>query len=211
MKSGTFSKDSRKVEAGKRAVIYCRVSTDDQSCARQERDLTRFAQRAGYEVVGVYKEIASGTRNDRAARKQVLALAQKRSIDAVLVTELTRWGRSTVDLLETLETLNSFGVSVIAESGVQFDLGTAQGRMIAGMLSVLSQFERDLLSERTKSGLTNAVARGKKLGRPTGNVSATKHAAKVIQLRNEGLSIREIADRLSIGKTTVQQALNTAG
>ena len=82
-----------------------------------------------------------------------MKLAQARKIDAILVTELTRWGRSTIDLLQTLEQLNKWNVSVIAQTGSQFDLSSAQGKMIAGVLSVLSQFERDLISERTKSGL----------------------------------------------------------
>src|SRR3954470_7452795 len=56
-----------------RAALYCRVSTTDQSCERQERDLVAFAQRAGYAVVGTYKETASGVKLDRAARKHVLA------------------------------------------------------------------------------------------------------------------------------------------
>ena len=65
---------------GQRAALYCRVSTADQSCARQERDLDAFAERAGYEVVGTYKETASGVKLDRAERRKVLALvAQGRS------------------------------------------------------------------------------------------------------------------------------------
>ena len=75
-----------------RAALYCGVSTGDQSCERQERDLAAFAECAGYEVVGTYKETASGVRLDRAERRNVLALAQRREIDAVLVTELSRWG-----------------------------------------------------------------------------------------------------------------------
>ena len=59
---------------------------------RQERDLAAFAARAGYEVVGVFKETGSGAKLDRAERKKVIALAQRREIDAVLVTELSRWG-----------------------------------------------------------------------------------------------------------------------
>ena len=85
---------------GQRAALYCRVSTADQSCARQERDLAAFAARAGYEVVGVFKETGSGVKLDRAERRKVMALAQRREIDAVLVTELSRWGRSTLDLLQ---------------------------------------------------------------------------------------------------------------
>ncbi|WP_250208551.1 recombinase family protein, partial [Escherichia coli] len=84
---------------GHRAAIYCRVSTADQSCERQEFDLRAFAGCAGYDVVGIFKETGSGTKLDRAERKKVLALAQSRQIDAILVTELSRWGRSTLDLL----------------------------------------------------------------------------------------------------------------
>jgi putative DNA-invertase from lambdoid prophage Rac len=84
---------------GQKAALYCRVSTADQSCERQERDLLSFAARVGYEVFGVWKETASGARDDRTERKKVMALAQAREIDAILVTELTRWGRSTMDLV----------------------------------------------------------------------------------------------------------------
>ena len=67
-------------------AIYCRVSTDDQSCARQERDLRAFAKRAGHHVVGVFKEIASGAKKDRVERKRAIALAQTREIDAILLS-----------------------------------------------------------------------------------------------------------------------------
>jgi len=80
-----------RVQLGQRAAIYCRVSTADQSCERQERDLTAFAVRAGYEVAGIYKETASGIRLDRTERRKVLAMVQRHEIDAVLVTELSRW------------------------------------------------------------------------------------------------------------------------
>jgi putative DNA-invertase from lambdoid prophage Rac len=95
---------------GQRAALYCRVSTADQSCARQERDLTAFAAPAGYEVSGVFKETGSGAKLDWAARKKVIALAQRREINAVLVTELSRWGRSTLDLLHTLTELETWRV-----------------------------------------------------------------------------------------------------
>ena len=87
---------------GQSAAIYCRVSTADQSCERQERDLRAFAERAGYAVVGVFRETGSGVKLDRIERRKVMALAQARRVDVVLVTELSRWGRSTLDLLETL-------------------------------------------------------------------------------------------------------------
>src|SRR5262245_9452113 len=97
-------------------AIYSRVSTDDQSCERQERDLRAFARRAGHKVVAVFKETASGAKNDRVERKRVMALAQAREIDAILVTELSRWGRSTQDLVQTLDDLHSWKVSVLAQT-----------------------------------------------------------------------------------------------
>jgi DNA invertase Pin-like site-specific DNA recombinase len=103
-------------------AIYCRVGTDDQSCERQERDLRAFAKRAGHKIVGVFKETASGARNDRVERNKVMALARNHEIDAILVTELSRWGRSTQDLVHTLDDLHSWKVSVLAQTGLTFDL-----------------------------------------------------------------------------------------
>jgi len=143
-----------------RAALYCRVSTTDQSCARQERDLVAFAQRAGYAVVGTYKETASGVKLDRAERKRVLALAQRHEIDAVLVTELSRWGRSTTDLLATLKELEARRVSLVALNGMAFDLSTPHGRMMATVLAGLAEFERELIQERIRSGIAAAKSSG---------------------------------------------------
>lgn len=189
---------------GQRAAIYCRVSTADQSCERQERDLAAFAGRAGYEVAAIFKETRSGSTLDRAERRKVMALAQARKIDAVLVTELSRWGRSTVDLLNTLRELESWKVSVIAMNGMAFDLSSPHGRMLATFLSGISEFERDLISERVKSGLAAAKARGKRLGRQVGErPKSDRLAPRVMALVGEGRSYRWIARDLGISKNTV--------
>jgi len=128
---------------------------------RQKDELKQFAERAGYEVLDVFMETGSGVRVDRAERRKVMALAQAREIDAVLVTELSRWGRSTIDLISTLQELESYRVSLIAITGMMFDLATPHGRMLATVLAGIAEFERDLISERVKSGLAAARARGK--------------------------------------------------
>lgn len=187
-----------------RVAIYCRVSTTDQSCQRQERDLVEYAALSGYQVVGVWKETISGTKNSRTERSVVMALAQSHKIDAILVTEMTRWGRSTIDLIETLQSLHSWGVSLIAQTGLQFDLNTPQGRLIAHLMASLAEFERDLVRERVRSGVAAAKARGQKFGRQPGQrVKADKLAPKVLQMVQTGYSYRKIAASLHLSKTTV--------
>jgi putative DNA-invertase from lambdoid prophage Rac len=189
---------------GQRAALYCRVSTADQSCARQERDLAAFAARAGYEVVGTFKETGSGVKLDLAERRRVMALAQARQIDAVLVTELSRWGRSTTDLLATLQELEARRVSVIALNGMAFDLSTPHGRMIATVLAGIAAFERELTQERIRSGIAAAKARGKRLGRQPGHrPKSDRLASQVMAFVANGRSYRLIGREIGLSKNTV--------
>jgi putative DNA-invertase from lambdoid prophage Rac len=185
-------------------VLYCRVSTADQSCARQERDLAAFAERAGYQVVGTYKETASGVKLDRAERRKVLALAQRREIDVVLVTELSRWGRSTTDLLATLKEMEARRVSLVALNGMAFDLTTPHGRMMATLLAGIAEFKRELAQERIHSGIAAAKARGKRLGRQPGQrPKSDRLAPKVLALVAQGRSYRLVGREVGLSKSTV--------
>jgi DNA invertase Pin-like site-specific DNA recombinase len=188
-------------------AIYCRVSTDDQSCERQERDLRAFAKRAEHEIVAVFRETASGAKNDRAERKKAMALAQARKIDAILVTELSRWGRSTQDLVQTLDDLHSWKVSVLAQTGLSFDLSTASGKLMRTIMAGLAEFERDLIRERVKSGLAAARSRGVALGRQVGQRPSDKKAKKVLQLHADGLSYRLIGRNVGLSKNTVMDII----
>jgi Resolvase, N terminal domain len=116
-------------------------STADQSCTRQARDLTAFAAGAGYEISGVFKETGSGVKLDRAERKRLMALPQRRE---VLVTELSRWGRSTLDLLHTLKELETW-VYRYCHERPGLDLSTPHGRMIATIIAGIAEFERELI------------------------------------------------------------------
>ena len=191
-------------------AIYCRVSTDDQSCERQERDLRAFAKRAGHHVVGVFKETASGANIDRAERKKVMALARAHEIDAILVTELSRWGRSTQDLVQTLDDLHSWKVSVLAQTGLSFDLSTASGKLMRTTMAGLAEFERDLIRERVKSGLAAAKANGAVLGRKKGFRPSDKKAKRVLKLHEEGLSYRLIGRNLGLSNNTVMDIVRRA-
>ena len=206
MKSAFSGSQNRRVQLGhfRKAALYCRVSTGDQSCERQERDLRAFAERGDFEIVAVFRETASGNVNSRSERKKVMNLARDRQIEAVLVTELTRWSRSTTDLLHTLQELESCGVSVIAQTGLQFDLRSPQGKLFASLMAALAEFERDLLRERIRSGISAAQERGVKFGRQEGQrPKADRNEARVLKLRAEGKSYRVIAMELHLSKNTV--------
>jgi putative DNA-invertase from lambdoid prophage Rac len=185
-----------------RVGIYCRVSTNDQNCDRQNSELVSYAARCNYDVVGIFNEVASGAKNSRVERKQVIALARSRSIDLILVSELTRWGRSTIDLIDSLTQLQSWGVSLIAQNGFQFDLSTPHGKMIASIMATLAEFERDLLRERVKSGIANARARGKVFGRPKGGKIA-RSCDRINELRSQNMSVRSIAREVGLSKSAI--------
>ncbi|MDF2764743.1 MAG: resolvase [Rhodospirillales bacterium] len=194
-----------------KAAIYCRVSTADQFCQRQERELRAYAKRLGCKVIGVFNETASGARDDRAERKRVMALAQAREIDAILVSELTRWGRSMIDLVQTLQALQSWKVSILAMNGLQFDLTTPHGKLIASVLASLAELERDLLRERVRSGLAAARARGVKLGRQPGHrPKSDRLGPKVLSMIEEGRSYRDVAKQLKLSKNTVATIVQRA-
>lgn len=194
------------VQLGQKVAIYCRVSTTDQSCERQEWELRRYAERADFDVIGIWKEVASGAKDQRPERKKIMVLAQRRVIDAILVTELTRWGRSTLDLVQSIHDLQAWQVSLIAQTGLQFDVRTPQGKLVATLMAGLAEFERDLLRERVRSGIMAAKARGVVFGRRLGQrVKSDKLAPKVLALVAIGNSYRQIGRQLDLSKNTVME------
>ena len=164
------------------------------------RDLRAFAKRAGHKVVAVFRATASGADNEPA---KVLKLARAHEIDAVLVTELSRWGQSTQDLVQTLDDLHGWKVSVLAQTGSSFDLSTASGKLMRTIMAGLAEFERDLIRDRVMSGLAAARARGVKLGRQVGQRPSDKKAKRVLGMHADGLSYRLIARNVGLSKNTV--------
>jgi putative DNA-invertase from lambdoid prophage Rac len=136
-----------------------------------------------------------------------MALAQAREIDAILVTELSRWGRSTIDPAQTLQARD---VPVPAISGLQFDLSTPHGKMIASVMAALAEFERDLIRERIKSGIAAAKTRGKRLDRQPGQRPSDRKATKVLKFAKAGLSYRLIGRHVGLSKNTVGAILRRA-
>ncbi len=129
-------------------------------------------------------------------------MARHRHIDLVLVSELSRWGRSTPDLRCTVERLAECNVALRALNGPELDISTAQGKLMLNLLASISEFERDLLRERIKSGVAHARSKGTKSGRAIGR-PVFNQPERIKRLLDEGQSIRSIAKQLNISKTTV--------
>jgi DNA invertase Pin-like site-specific DNA recombinase len=116
-----------------------------------------------------------------------------------------------LDLVRTLQDLQAWGVSLVAQSGLQFDLSTSQGKLIASVMAALAEFERDLLRERVRSGIAAARARRVQFGRRRGQrTKADRVAPKVLALVATGHSYRQVGRLLNISKNTVLDIVKRA-
>jgi putative DNA-invertase from lambdoid prophage Rac len=202
-KPGNVFGQRRKQPKMLRAGLYARVSTNDQqTLPMQNRAMREYAARRGWTVTVQVREIGSGAAK-REAREKLLEAARRREIDVVVVWRLDRWGRLVADLLTTLQELEHLGVGFVSLTEA-LDLTTPVGRAMAGLLAVFAEFEKEILSERTRAGLAHARQNGRKLGRPA---TAAKHAMEIRKLYGTGMSKAEIARRLKIGRTSVRRIL----
>ena len=109
--------------------------------------------------------------------------------------------------MQTLDDLHSWKVSVLAQTGLSFDLSTASGKLMRTIMAGFAEFERDLIRERVKSGLAAAQSRGVVLGRQVGQRPSDKKAKKVLQLHEDGLSYRLIGRNVGLSKNTVMDII----
>lgn len=185
----------------RRAAIYARVSTGEQTPENQLRVLREVADRAGWTIAAEYVETASGATAKRAGLEQMLADAARRKFDTLLCWDVSRLGRSLRDLVEIFETLRALKIDlVIHQQGI--DTQTPAGIAMMQMSGVFAQFERAMIVERTKAGMARARARGAQIGRaPVGDGTV----AAIRSLRASGLSMDRIARDLKIGKGVSQR------
>ena len=187
-----------------RTAIYCRVSTADQSCDLQRRELREYCQRRGWEIVGEYTDTGwSGSKANRPELTRLMNDARKRRFDTMVVWKLDRWGRSVADSIKSIQELDSLGVKFLA---VTQNIGTEESspmsRFMLVIMSAFAELEKELIRERTLAGVRAARANGKTLGRPR----RVFRRDEAIRLRNQGLSWRAIAGRLEVPVTTVVDA-----
>jgi len=185
--------------------IYARVSTQEQqTLPLQIKDLREYAEKRKWKIEVEITDIASGSKT-RPKREELLKLARQRKIDCILVWRLDRFGRSLADLITTLDELNHLGVSFVSLNE-SLDLTTPGGKALAGMLAVFAEFERSILKERVKAGISEARSKGKAHGRPL-TASNKKEEIQKLFAEGKGISKSEIAKQLKIGRTSVIRLL----
>lgn len=154
-----------------KTVIYVRVSSRDRTPENQKIKLIEFAEKNNWDY-DVYEEIES-TRKTRPVKQKVLKLLRQKQYQRLLIWKLDRWARTSTELILELEELYKKGIEIFSFTDT-LDFSTATGRLQARLLFIFAEFERDLISERTKAGLDRARAEGKKLGRPKKNKDIKK-------------------------------------
>ena len=149
-----------------RAAIYARVSTKDQSCNMQMRELRAYCAARGLTIIREYIDVGqSGAKDSRPELNELMAAARKRKLDSILDWSFDRFDRSTKHLLLALEEFRSLGVQFISYQE-NIDTSSPLGQALFTIVSAVAQLERDLIRERINGGIRNARACGKQLGRP---------------------------------------------
>lgn len=189
-------------------VLYERISTRDQQCELQHRELTEFCARHGWQIVATYQDTISGATASRPALDQMMEAARQHKFDAVLVWKLDRLGRSVINLVDLVKRLDSYGVRFLAtQQGIDTDKSNPTSRLLLHILASVAEFERELINERVAAGVKNAQAKGVRFGRPTRVVDTLR----IAEMHAGGMSLERIAGELGCAKTTVFRRLKGAG
>ncbi len=189
-------------------IGYIRVSKSDGS---QVLDLQKDSLiKAGVDPKYIYEDLASGRKDDRPGLKACIKALQPGN--TLVVWKLDRLGRDMKHLVSLIDELNKKQISfkVLTNAGAEIDTTTANGKLIFGIFAALSEFERELIRERTQAGLAAARARGRKGGRPRKmDIHTLKMAMSAMSDRNS--IAHEVAKRLNITTTTLYSYVNGDG
>lgn len=177
---------------------YARVSTQQQDLDSQKARLTK----AG--AIRIFEDVISGKIFDRPGLEELIAYA--RPNDLLCVVRLDRLGRSLKELLETVEYLKECKIGLMSLEE-KIDTSSAAGELVFHVFGAIAHFERRLIAERTKDGITAARLKGKIPGRPTLDKEKLKSALKLIE---SGLSPTSVAKQLNIGRSTIYRELKYA-
>jgi DNA invertase Pin-like site-specific DNA recombinase len=181
----------------RRVALYARVSTHDQTAENQLLELRRYVEARGWTAREYVDTGVSGAKDRRPALDQLTADVRRHAVDTVICWKLDRLGRNLRHLVLLLDEWQQRGIGFIT-LGEGIDTSTAAGRLVAGVLASIAEFERARVQERVHAGLNRARAQGKRLGR--------RQSAAARQLETcEGLSHAEAATKLQVSEATIKR------
>ena len=202
-----------------KVVLYCRVSTQVQDYERQVSDLTQFAKKHQWEIAETFTEKISGAKknNERKELASLLSYARVHYINRVLVTELSRFGRDTLQVLAAIDMLNKAKVSLYIMN-YNIETLTPDGKVnpmtqfMITLLAEVARMERRTIKERMASGYNNFRANGGKVGRKTGYRKSDEdfrtQYKDVFRLLGKGVSLRDISKATGVSVNTVKRCKN---
>lgn len=187
----------------KRAAIYARVSTADQDPELQVRELRAYVEKRGWTLTAQFVDHGvSGAKDSRPELNKLVTAARKGKLDAIVVWKFDRFARSTRHLVTALDEFRDLAVDFVSVTEA-IDTSTALGRAMFTIVGAIAEFERELIRERVRAGVAKARAQGKRLGRPRAQIDPDQ----VALLREQGLSLREIAGRVGGSKSAVARLI----
>ena len=203
----------------KKVVIFARVSTSIQDYERQVNELTAVANSNNWNVAATFCEIVSGAKKnaERKELSKMIDYVRNNNIDMVLVTELSRLGRDTLQVLEVIEQFNKLGISLFIQNyhiETLNDNGTinTMSQFLITILAEVARMERKTIRERVESGYKNYRANGGKVGRKEGyrksDIDMREQYAEEIRLLRKGISLRNISKITGTSINTIRKCQN---
>jgi len=181
-----------------KVALYARVSTHDQTAENQLLELRRYVTARGWTATEYVDTGVSGAKDRRPALDQLVADVRRHRVQGVVCWRLDRLGRNLRHLVLLLDEFNARGITFVT-LGEGIDSSTPVGRLIAGVLASIAEFERARIQERIHAGLARAKAHGKRIGRPR-QAPLPSHAP-------EGLTVRQAALAWGVSKSTAARRL----
>ena len=182
-------------------IAYIRISTSSQDIKNQRLEIYEYARKHDFEI-DEFIEVESSSKKSTKNRRIEELLEKFEETDTLIITELSRLGRSTSEVINLVNQLIAKKVRVIAiKQGLDITEHDMASKVMVTMFSLFSELERDLISSRTKDALANKKAQGIKLGKPKGTIQKSKFdsdAEKIKELLDLGLSVRKISKHLGL-------------
>ena len=190
-----------------RVAIYARVSTSDQTCESQLRELREYVARRGWQVVGEYVDSGwSGKLASRPELNRLMSDARLRRFDCCVVWKLDRWGRSLIHGITSITELVSIGIRFLAiTQNIDTDESNPMSRFMLSILFAFADMEREIIRERVTAGVRNAQRKGVRLGRKR----VVFDRSRAMEMHEAGTSIKNIAATLGIGVGTAHRAIRS--